>query len=384
MPSACVERTAELQRRMADEGIDLFVVTDADSVYYLSGFWGHLGLEFDRATIVVVPSAGEPTLITPAMEAEMGRAMSWIAEVREWTDGIDGEWKRHLADLVSHPASRVIAVEAHKTDPRILDVLRREAKEASIKDGAAILSDMRMIKSPDEIAVMRQAGKIAVAMCQAGREAIAEGVPEYELALAVIAGGTRKAAEFLDDEGPDQLFSPTIYNLQIMQSGRHTCMVHRRSTVKRLEKGDPIYFCFCGVANFKQFKLGFDREFFLGSVTDRHARVYETAVKAQQAALSMIRPGVIADEVHAAAEEVYQSAGFGLSYRTGRGIGYSFLEEPQFKRGDKTRLQAGMTFAVDGGITLPGEFGGRIGDSIVVTDDGFEYLTDYPRELTIV
>ena len=384
MTSACVERTAELQRRMADEGIDLFVVTDADSVYYLSGFWGHLGLEFDRATIVVVPRTGEPTLITPAMEAEMGRAMSWIAEVREWTDGIDGEWKRPLADLVSHPASRVIAVEAHKTDPRILDVLRREAKESSIKDGAAILSDMRMIKSPDEIAVMRQAGKIAVAMCQAGREAIAEGVPEYELALAVIAGGTRKAAEFLDDEGPDQLFSPTIYNLQIMQSGRHTCMVHRRSTIKRLEKGDPIYFCFCGVANFKQFKLGFDREFFLGSVTDSHARVYETAVKAQQAALSMIRPGVIADEVHAAAEEVYQSAGFGLSYRTGRGIGYSFLEEPQLKRGDKTRLQAGMTFAVDGGITLPGEFGGRIGDSIVVTDDGFEYLTDYPRELTIV
>ena len=139
------------------------------------------------------------------------------------------------------------------------------------------------------------------------------------------------------------------------------------------------------VANFKQFKLGFDREFFLGSVTDSHARVYETAVKAQQAALSMIRPGEIADEVHAAAEEVYQSAGFGLSYRTGRGIGYSFLEEPQLKRGDKTRLQAGMTFAVDGGITLPGEFGGRIGDSIVVvTDNGFEYLTEYPRELTIV
>ena len=314
----------------------------------------------------------------------MGRAMSWITEVREWTDGVDGEWKRPLADLVSNPASRVIAVEAHKTDPRILDVLRREAKEASIKDGASILSDMRMIKSPDEIAVMRQAGEIAVAMCQAGREAIAEGVPEYELALAVIAGGTRKAAEFLDGEGPDQLFSPTIYNLQIMQSGRHTCMVHRRSTVKRLEKGDPIYFCFCGVANFKQFKLGFDREFFLGSVTDSHARVYETAVKAQQAALSVIRPGVIADEVHAAAEEVYQSAGFGLSYRTGRGIGYSFLEEPQLKRGDKTRLQAGMTFAVDGGITLPGEFGGRIGDSIVVTDNGFEYLTEYPRDLTIV
>ncbi len=384
VPSVLVDRVKELQRRMADEGIDLFVIADADSVYYLSGFWGYLGMEFDRATIVVVPCAGEPALITPAMEAEMGRAMTWISEVREWTDGIDGEWMRHLADLAGHPANRVIAVEADKTHPRILEVLRREAKEASIRDGTAILSDMRMIKSPEEIAVMRQAGKVAVAMCQAGREALAVGVPEYEVALAVIAGGTRKAAEFLDDKGPDRFFSPTIYNLQIMQSGQHTCMVHGRSTVKKLEKGDPIYFCFCGVANFKQFKLGFDREFFLGTVTDSHARIYETAVRAQQAALSMIRPGAIAEDVHASAEEVYRSAGFEPGYRTGRGIGYSFLEQPQLKRNNKTRLQAGMTFAVDGGITVPGDFGGRIGDSIVVTDRGFEYLTDYPRDLTIV
>ncbi len=384
MPNVPADRVAELQRRMVDDAIDLFVVADPDSVYYLSGFCGYLGMEFDRATMVVVPRAGDPTLVTPAMEAEMARAMSWIADVREWTDGLDGEWTGHLANLAGHPASRAIAIEADKTHPRIVEVLRREAKQASIRDSTAILADLRMIKSPNEIAVMRQAGKVAVAMCQAGREALAVGVPEYEVALAVIGGGTRKAAEFLDDSGPDRFISPTIYNLQIMQSGRHTCMVHRRSTVKKLEKGDPIYFCFCGIANFKQFKLGFDREFFLGSVTDNHARVYETAVKAQQAALSMIRPGAIANEVHAAAEEVYLSAGFSPGYRTGRGIGYSFLEEPQLKRGDRTRIQAGMTFAVDGGITVPGDFGGRIGDSIVVTDHGFEYLTDYPRELTIV
>ncbi len=384
MPDDLVDRAAELQRRMADEGIDLFVVADPDSVYYLSGFCGYLGMEFDRATMVVLPRTGDPTLITPAMEADMGRAMSWIAEVREWTDGIDGEWMGHLADLAGQPANRVIAVEADKTHPRILKVLRRGAGQASIRDGTAILSDMRMIKSPNEIAVMRQAGMVAVAMCQAGREALAVGVPEYEVALAVIAGGTRKAAEFLDNDGSDRFVSPTIYNLQIMQSGRHTCMVHRRSTVKKLEKGDPVYFCFCGVANFKQFKLGFDREFFLGSVTDSHARIYETAVRAQQAALSMVRPGAIADDVHAAAEEVYRSAGFDPGYRTGRGVGYSFLEQPQLKRGDKTRIEAGMTFAVDGGITVPGDFGGRIGDSIVVTNHGFEYLTEYPRELTIV
>lgn len=67
---------------------------------------------------------------------------------------------------------------------------------------------------------------------------------------------------------------------QILQSGTDTCMVHRRSSVRRMCKGDPVYLCFCGIANFRNYNLGFDREFFIGDVTDEQARVYETAVAA--------------------------------------------------------------------------------------------------------
>jgi Xaa-Pro aminopeptidase len=88
--------------------------------------------------------------------------------------------------------------------------------------------------------------------------------------------------------------------------------------------------------------------------------------------------------VNAAAEGIYREAGFSAGYRTGRSIGYSFLESPELKRGETMRLEPGMTFAVDGGITLPGKFGARVGDSIVVTNDGVEYLTPYPRDLTVV
>jgi Xaa-Pro aminopeptidase len=136
--------------------------------------------------------------------------------------------------------------------------------------------------------------------------------------------------------------------------------------------------------SFKQYKLGFDREFFIGEASDEHARVYETAVAAQLAALSMIRPGVAAEEPALAANEVYCSAGFSPGYRTGRAIGVSFLEAPELKQGDRTPLQAGMTFAVDGGVTVDGQFGARVGDSIVVTDDGYECLTPYPKGLCIV
>ena len=81
---------------------------------------------------------------------------------------------------------------------------------------------------------------------------------------------------------------------------------------------------------------------------------------------------------------VYRDAGFSPGYRTGRSVGYSFLESPELKRGELTVVEAGMTFAVDGGITVEGKFGGRIGDSVVVTESGFDYLTPYPRQLTVL
>jgi Xaa-Pro aminopeptidase len=243
---------------------------------------------------------------------------------------------------------------------------------------------MRMVKSPAEIDVMRQAGQVAVAMCEAAVHTIAESVPEYEVSLAAITAGTRKAAEFIGDENSDRLLSPMIHNLQVFQSGPDLSMVHRRPTLRRIKKGDPIYMCFCPFTLFNQIKLGFDREYFVGRVSDEHAKIYQIALEAQAAALAMIRPGVLAEDVHFASLAVYQSAGFGICYRTGRGVGYSFLEQPEFKDGDKTPLQAGMTFAVDGGITIPGKFGARVGDSIVVTEDGFEYLTPYPKDLRIL
>jgi Xaa-Pro aminopeptidase len=359
-------------------------IEDADNIYYLSGYWGYLAMDFGRPTILIVPQSGSPTLITPGLEAEMARAMTWIADIREWTDGVGGEWVAHLQDLLGGLKNKRIGILHNKTHPVILECLQREFPGAALVDISDTLGDMRMVKSSEEIAVMRQSGQVAIAMCEAGVKAIAEGVPEYEVALAVIAGGTRKAAEFLSEDGADRLFSPTIYNLQILQSGHDLSMVHRRSTVRRIQRGDPVYMCFCGIANFKQFKLGFDREYFVGKVSDEHARLYGIALKAQAAALEMVRPGVPAEEVHAAALEVYQKAGFGICYRSGRGIGYSFLEKPEFKEGDKTPLQPGMTFAVDGAITIPEEFGARVGDSIVVTKTGFEYLTPYPKDLRIV
>ena len=220
-------------------------------------------------------------------------------------------------------------------------------------------------------------------MMAAAHASLREGAREYESALAVIDAGTRRAATFLTDKGWDRFVSPMIHNLQILQSGKDTSMVHRRASVKAFQRFDPVYFCFCNMAQFKQYKLGFDRMFHICDVTEEAAKVQQAAIDAQQAAIAVIRSGIQAQEVAAAANAVYAERGFETGYRTGRSIGVPYLEAPELKAGDTTVLEPGMTFAVDGGISVDGVTAGRIGDSIVVTENGCEYITHYPRELLV-
>src|SRR5262249_45938370 len=151
---------------------------------------------------------------------------------------------------------------------------------AQIADASRILGTMRMIKSPEEIDIMRKAGEVAAAMMGAAHGALHEDVPEYEAALAVINAGTRKAAGFLTPLGWEAFISPMIHNLQIMQSGGDTTMVHRRASTRRMKRGDPVYFCFCNMVEFKHYRLGFDRMFFIGEVSDEAARAQNAAVEA--------------------------------------------------------------------------------------------------------
>ena len=94
----------------------------------------------------------------------------------------------------------------------------------------------------------------------------------------------------------------------------------------------------------------------------------------------MLRAGVTAEEVHAAYAEVIQRGGYPFPFRCGRATGFSFLESPQLVTGDTTALQPGMVLAVDGSVA--GEtFRAQVGDSFIVTEDGFEQITHHPKAL---
>ena len=166
-----------------------------------------------------------------------------------------------------------------------------------------------------------------------------------------------------------------------MASGKEITKTHHRATNRVMKHGEPVFLCFCGMTNFHRFKLGFDRTFWIGEIADKsQAAVYEVAVASQQAALNALRPGVTAESVHAAYAKVIQGAGYDYPFRCGRATGFSFLEKPQLVTGDTTILQPGMVLAIDGSVAVD-TFRAQVGDSFIITEDGYEGVTDHPKSL---
>lgn len=371
-------RMNDLRRRMAADGITQAFITDDDNVYYLTGYYDYLHMDFGRPTILVVSVDGPSLLITPSMEADMAVAAARVDRVSLWNDGAGDEWRAELRPILK--AGTEVAIEPMQMPALVRQFF--ESTDAPPTSITPILNSMRMIKSSEELMLARHAGQVANAMMDAGRAAIGDGVPEYEVAIATSQAGTRKAAALLSAHYNDAAMSPNTHFLQIMASGSEITKPHHRASTRIMRKGEPVFLCFCGMTNFHRFKLGFDRTFWIEEVADDvQIHLYEVALASQAAALKVLGPGIAAEDVHAEYAEVIQTAGFDYPFRCGRATGYSFLEAPQLVTGDKTVLQPGMVLAVDGSVTKNGVFRAQVGDSFIITDDGYEPITQHPNAL---
>jgi Xaa-Pro aminopeptidase len=368
--------------RMDAVGIDVALITDDDNVYYLTGYYDYLHMEFGRPTILVVQRDGESLLITPTIDLNTALANARVDRVSAWNDGMGSEWRAELPDVLT--GGTRVGIEPDHMPPLVRAFVGSQVDKRQIETVTPLLADMRMIKTPEELQLARHAGQVANAMMAAGRAAIGDGVPEYEVALATSQAGTRKAADLLATYYDDADMSPNTHFLQIMASGDTITKTHHRASTRIMRHGEPVFLCFCGMTNFHRFKLGFDRTFWIGEIGDANqARVYEVAVASQRAALDALRPGVTAESVHAAYSEVIQDAGFEYPFRCGRSTGFSFLEAPQLVTGDTTILQPGMVLAVDGSVSVE-TFRAQVGDSFIITEDGWEAITEHPKEVQSV
>ena len=369
----------KLRERMKQDNIDLAVITDDDSLYYFTGYHDFLHMDFGRPTILLVPKDDESTLITPLLDVLLVPEDAPLKKIETWNDGVGNEWREFLPKIINQKKN--IACEKYKINAPVSIYLSELMNGTPIGDITPIINNIRMIKTDEELKIARHAGEVAMAMMEGAKSAIAHNVPEYEIALAQSEAGTRKAAELLKSFYPNSTtISPNIHFLPVITSGKDLPKTHQRASTKLVKRGDPVFCCYCGSTNFHRFRLGFDRVFWVEEIRHKdQIKAQEVAVKSQKAALDVLRPGVLAEEIHAAYADAIQSEGYPYpKYRCGRGTGFSVLEEPQLVVGNKTVIQTGMVLVVDGGSSAK-DFRGQVGDSFIVTENGYEPITHHSK-----
>lgn len=233
------------------------------------------------------------------------------------------------------------------------------------------IEKLRSIKSAEEIGFIEKAQLLTDEAFSYILNKIKQGVTEKELALDM--------EFFMRSRGSEGAAFDFI-----VVSGRNSSLPHGVPTDKRLENGDFITMDFGAVWN--GYRSDMTRTVALGCVTEKQKKVYETVLKAQYAALETIKPNVKCCEVDRVARDIITLAGYGKNFGHGLGhsVGLDIHENPACNTRDKTELLSGMIMTVEPGIYIENEFGVRIEDMVLVTENGCRNLTKSPKELIIL
>jgi Xaa-Pro aminopeptidase len=248
--------------------------------------------------------------------------------------------------------------------------LRAALDPMELVEAGPALASLRRIKSPEEIFRLRRAAEVADTVMLAATGKPLPGVTEEELSAKI-----RELLVLYGHESPD---------FAIVGSGPNSASPHHVPTDRAIRDGDAIVIDLGGTR--LDYCSDTTRTAFCGDPPREFERLHETLRLAQMAACDAVRPGVSAAEIDRVARDAITDAGFGeyFIHRTGHGIGMETHEEPYIIAGNDEPLEPGMAFSVEPGIYIPGVWGARIEDIVIVTDDGGERLNTSDTALYLV
>ena len=237
-----------------------------------------------------------------------------------------------------------------------------------VVSGTPVTAGCRTVKDAHEVALMRLASQVTVKAYEAAWKSLKEGMTQSDFANLVQLAHRQL--------GFDGSAGVQVGKFSALPHGSATPQVVREGTILLIDGG-------CKVEGYSS---DISRTFVLGKATQRMKDVFEVEHKAQTTAVKTARPGLPCEAVDAAARKVIVDAGFGPDYkyfthRVGHGMGMDGHEWPYLVRGNKLPLAPGMVFSDEPGIYIPGEFGIRLEDDMVITESGAELLTPQSTSL---
>ena len=368
-PERFKQRLERAASAATEHGVEALLIGVGSDLRYLTGY---AAMPLERLTMLVISPGRDPFIVVPRLERGAAEAgVHTAVDIVTW-DETDDPYALAVRDL----RARRVGVSDTMLAMHLLRLQAALGPAVEFSLASTVLRDLRMIKDPDEIALLRLAAQAAdrvVGQIAAGRLI---GRTEADVA--------REVRDRLVAEGHDEsLFA-------IVGSGPNSASPHHEASERVIEAGEPIVLDIGGTLG--GYGSDITRTLWVtggdpaAGPDERFRHLFAVLQGAQEAATRAVRPGVACAAIDAAARAPIEAEGYGEGFfhRTGHGIGLEGHEDPYLVVGNELPLRPGMAFSVEPGIYLPGEYGARIEDIAVCGDDGPIVLNEAPRALYVV
>ena len=371
-PAEFDHRLARARDALAARGLDAAIITAPANIYYLSAF--HTPA-YDNFQFLLLPTSGEPVMFNILHESEcLVATRSYIAKRAAypgWTSYLDA-----ARDLLVREGLANAHIGLDKSSfffsVRDYEGLRERLPGLRLEDVTGLVEAFRKVKSPAEIDYIRQAARVAEAGMQAGIDASAEGVSDCDIAAAV--------HHAIVAAGGDYMSYPPFVNV-----GWNSSLVHNTWSGTRAKPGDVVFLELSGVV--QRYSAALKRIVAIGKLSDELERRNLIIHDVLQRTIDVIRPGVTSGSVNQVCLDAFASHGYQVLKRAGYSMGINFppgWSEGNFldiSRDNPTVLEPGMVFHLPQPFRVPGEQTVSTSETVLVTRDGVELITNFPRRL---
>ena len=364
------QRQERARQLMTENALDAIVVMAGTTLRYFTGvsWWGG-----ERMFALILPAKGAAFYVCPAFEE--GRAREQLLHAPDGTKPDVRVWQENespyqlTAQCLKERSIASGKIGIEETVRFVFaDGIAKAAPQAVLTSATPVTAGCRMIKSPHEIALMRLASQVTLAVYQAVYQSLREGMTQHDVGNLI--------ATAYDRTGFPGDASVMVGEYSASPHGSNAPQMIREGSIIMIDDG-------CTVQGYQS---DITRTFVLGKASDKMKGVFEIVHRAQSAALGAARPGAECGSIDSAARKVITDAGYGPGYkyfahRLGHGLGMDGHEWPYLVHGNPTKLQAGVTTSNEPGIYIQGEFGIRLEDDMHITEDGAELFTQQSPSL---
>lgn len=360
------DRLAAYAAVAADLGVDALALVPGPN---FTRAVGQAFMSHERPFVLVVKADGGCAALVPNLELGSWAQVGFDGPVIDWRDQVG--YDDAFAALTAELGITSLAVEGQVMRVFVHHAFVKAQPDLRITDAEREISALRMIKTDADIAAMRAAIAISERALERTFATVKPGQTEKQIEGVLIQSLFAEGAD-------DQAFSP------IVAAGANSAMPHAHAGDYKVQPGDAILFDFG--ARKDGFAADITRTVFLGEPSDEQRAVYDTVLRANLAGFAVTKAGVTAHEIDDAVIGVLEDSPYAdrIRTKTGHGLGREVHEAPYIMRGNHLTLPAGTVYTNEPGLYELGNFGVRIEDDVLITDDGCVSLTTFPKELKVL